>query len=170
MPSFASVRCSGLFLLLIAAGSAAAGGGSYRYYPGGVDRQDGMSVNIDLQLGSLLITSDQFDAMACADQGQGPCFASDYMRFAPPPAAGAAQWRAHEADFAIVGTCTAKLAGVRVQATRIVSEQNDLRFEFYFDPAGKRLLGWRVDYRDHENKPAHDVWMMRGVRRCVTTQ
>jgi hypothetical protein len=166
MPSFAWARRFALFLLLITAGSAAAGGGSHRYYPGGVDRQDGMSVNIDLQLGSLLITSDQFDATACADQGQGLCFASDYMRFVPPPAAGAAQWRAHEADFAIVGTCTAKLAGARVQATRIVSEQNDLRFEFYFDPAGKRLLGWRVDYRDENGKPSHDLWMTNGMRRC----
>jgi hypothetical protein len=146
--------------------SPEAGKASSHYYPKGVDRQDGMSVDINLHYGYLRITSDGFDATPCADQGHGPCFSSGYMSFAPPSKVGESQWQSDGKDFMIAGACSARIDGARVNAMRIVSEQHYGRFEFYYDPVGRRLLGWRLDYRDEDGKPAHDLWMTKGVARC----
>jgi hypothetical protein len=140
--------------------------GARLYFLGGVDRNDGMSVSIDLGAGTLRVTSDQFDARKCADATAALCFESGYMDFASPPPAGAETWSAGGETFVAAGTCRARLGSERITALRIVSEQRYGRFEFYYDAAGNRLLGWRLDYVGLDGRPAHDVWMLKGVRRC----
>jgi hypothetical protein len=157
-------------LLLIAAvlpASAAAAERSYwRYVLNGLDRGDGMNVAIDLDNGYLLITSDHFDANRCVHVPAALCFESGYMDFASPPAVGAETWGAGGETFVAAGTCRARLGSERITALRIVSEQRYGRFEFYYDVTGDRLLGWRLDYAGLDGRPAHDVWMLKGVRRC----
>jgi hypothetical protein len=158
-------------LLLMAAvlstSAAAAAERSYwRYVLNGLDRGDGMSVAIDLDNGYLLITSDHFDANRCVDVPAALCFESGYMDFASPPPGGAETWAGGGETFTAAGTCRARLGSERITALRIVSEQHQGRFEFYYDATGNRLLGWRVDYTLIDGRPAHDVWMLKGVRRC----
>jgi hypothetical protein len=158
-------------LLLMAAvlstSAAAAAERSYwRYVLNGLDRGDGMSVAIDLDNGYLLITSDHFDANRCVDVPAALCFESGYMDFASPPSAGAETWSAGGETFVAAGTCRARVDGERITALRIVSEQRYGRFEFYYDAAENRLLGWRLDHVGLDGRPAHDVWMLKGVRRC----
>lgn len=159
-------RLAALIVGLALSPSVIAAGGSQLYFIRGLDRGDGMTVNINLQAGYLLITSDLFDAIPCAEAGGRLCFSSGYMSFAAPPEDGVAQWSELGYQFVATGACTVSIARTRVQATRIVSQQNNIRFEFYFDTAAQRLLGWRADHRDHENKPAHDLWMAKGLKRC----
>ncbi len=125
-----------------------------------------MSVHIDLHAGTLRVNSDQFDATRCAEARSALCFESGYMDFASPPPDGADRWVAAGRSFAVAGACRARVGGAQVAAMRIVSEQRHGRFEFYYDPVGERLLGWRLDYTGIDGRPAHDLWMLKGVRRC----
>jgi hypothetical protein len=146
--------------------AAAADPAARLYFIRGMDRSDGMSVRIDPGAGTLRVTSDQFDARKCVDTTAALCFESGYMDFASPPAAGAETWVAGGETFVAAGTCRARLGSERITALRIVSEQRYGRFEFYYDATGNRLLGWRLDYAGLDGRPAHDVWMLEGVRRC----
>lgn len=146
--------------------AAAAERSFWRYVLNGIDRSDGMSVGIDLDNSYLLITSDRFDANRCAQTAAGLCFESGYMDFASPPPGSAETWTTGGETFIATGTCRARVGGERVTALRIASGQRYGRFEFYYDATGDRLLGWRVDYTDQDGRPAHDLWMLEGVRRC----
>lgn len=156
--------------LALATSSVAADSPARLYFVGGADRGDGMSVHLDPDAGVLRVTSDRFDAARCAGTSSGLCFESGYMDFAAPPAAGAETWAGGGETFVAAGTCRARVDGERITALRIVSEQRYGRFEFYYDAAGGRLLGWRLDHVGLDGRPAHDVWMLKGVRRCRSVE
>ncbi len=161
------LSCVALAVAAAAATCVAAADPAARlYFIRGMDRGDGMSVSIDPGAGTLRVTSDQFDAKKCADTRAALCFESGYMDFASPPADSAGTWTAGGETFSAAGTCRARVGGERITAMRIVSEQRHGRFEFYYDRAGDRLLGWRLDHVGLDGRPAQDLWMLKGVRRC----
>ena len=135
----------------------------HRYFPGGVDRGDAMLAALDLENETLLIASDLLSVTRCSLDGAAICFASDYMHFASPPGE-AVSWSVGGWGFHATGDCPMRIAGERTTAMRIVSTQKYGRFAFYYDRVAGRLLGWRLDYADLDGKPAHDVWMLKGLR------
>lgn len=166
-------RLMSLFFFIMTAAvfsPTAAGSGSPKYFIGGVDRGDAMSVDINIEAGYLLMLSELFDANRCVDVSSALCFESGYMDFASPPPGSAEVWAAGGETFTAAGTCRARVGGEQITALRIVSEQHQGRFEFYYDATGNRLLGWRVDYTLINGRLAHDVWMLKGVRRCRSVE
>lgn len=148
------------------AGGPATAPASRLYFLDGVDRGDGMTTDLAPDAGFLRVTSDRFDAGACADSEAALCFQSDYMVFSTPRPAGAKSWKSDGHAFADAGQCAVKAGRSRIPVRRIMSDQHYGRFEFYYDAAGNRLLGWSLSYKDEDGHPARDVWMLKGYSGC----
>ena len=139
---------------------------SLQYYLNGVDRQDGMDARIGLGDGHVRIASDRFSARKCSVVGDGLCFSSGYMTFSSAPSADASIWSKDGVSFRDAGRCIAKSGQTSILAQKIVSKQSYGEFEFYYERAGRRLVGWTLRYLDQDGRQVADVWMLKGLSDC----
>jgi hypothetical protein len=132
------------------------------FYLDGVNRQDGMSVNIDAERGFIRLSSDRLLLQQCAPPVGRVCFMSEYMVFSSGLSDRGAEWIVNGVTFKDADSCQIASPRGSVVARRILSRQDYGSFAFYFSEIDHLLLGWSLTYVDEEKEQV-DTWMMEGL-------
>lgn len=131
------------------------------YFPGGVDRRDGMSAVVDFNSRRIGVAGDMVILNKCRESDPKYCFSSDYMSFSEP-AGNEKTWTTAGSRFTLKEKKGVRIGRTNVCVDVILSEQKTGSFMFYFN-RDIGLVGWKLNYIDIDGQKASDEYLLAKV-------